>query len=87
MHLSQILPEVKTLTKSAGDFIRQESRQFESSKIEVKSKNSLVSYVDKQAEEKLVKGLKHIAYQHLVVQGKYPSMVLLHTKVRWGIYL
>ncbi|MDB2363546.1 inositol monophosphatase [Flavobacteriales bacterium] len=60
MHLSQILPEVKTLTKSVGDFIRQESRQFESSKIEVKSKNSLVSYVDKQAEEKLVKGLKHI---------------------------
>ena len=60
MNLSSLLPEVKTLTKSVGEFIRQEAKQFESSKIEVKSKNSLVSYVDKQAEEKLVEGLKRI---------------------------
>lgn len=60
MNLENILNPTIALAKSVGQFIRTEGQNFDTSKIEFKEFNNLVSYVDKQAEEKLVKGLKEI---------------------------
>lgn len=58
--MQKLLQDVIVLVKETGEFIRQESRKFDDSKIEYKGKNDLVSYVDKEAEQKLVKGLSDI---------------------------
>jgi myo-inositol-1(or 4)-monophosphatase len=54
--LQQILPVVE----EAAAFIRAEAGQVSEKDIEIKSRNSLVSYVDKMAEDILVKGLRSI---------------------------
>jgi myo-inositol-1(or 4)-monophosphatase len=46
--------------KSAGAFIRAEKDKLLSSQVEVKSRNSLVTYVDKQSERILVEHLKDL---------------------------
>ena len=54
------LPDVESIihiVKKAGDFIRKERNGFDKNAIETKSDNSLVSYVDKKAEELLVEEL------------------------------
>ncbi len=55
-----ICESVLPLVKSTGDFIKNELYQVEKSQIETKDLNSLVSYVDKEAEQLLVAGLKKI---------------------------
>jgi myo-inositol-1(or 4)-monophosphatase len=56
--LENILKEVIALSKEAGEFIREERKKFKQEFIEFKGLNDLVSYVDKEAEKILVKGLK-----------------------------
>ncbi len=56
----QLLQEVIVLVKETGDFIRTEAQNFDTSKIEYKGKNDLVSYVDQEAEKRLVKGLSEL---------------------------
>ncbi|MDB4447617.1 inositol monophosphatase [Roseivirga sp.] len=58
--MQKLLQDVIVLVKETGEFIRQESRKFDHSKIEYKGMNDLVSYVDKEAEKRLVKGLSEI---------------------------
>jgi len=58
--MQKLLQEVIVLVKETGEFIRQESKKFDASKIEYKGLNDLVSYVDKEAEKKLVDGLASI---------------------------
>lgn len=58
--LTELGFEVKSLVMQVGEFIRRESNHFNSSKIEHKGLNDLVSYVDKEAEKQLVKGLRLI---------------------------
>ncbi|ELR72179.1 Inositol-1-monophosphatase [Fulvivirga imtechensis AK7] len=58
--LDPVLKSVKTLTQEVGDFIRSESKNFKTSDIEHKGFNDLVSYVDKEAERKLVDGCRQI---------------------------
>lgn len=60
MNLEEITKKVCSLTQQVGQFIKAERANFSSVDIETKSKNSLVSYVDKEAEKKLVEGLKSI---------------------------
>lgn len=48
------------LIKSTGVFIKGELNKVTQAQIETKDLNSLVSYVDKEAEKQLVKGLKVI---------------------------
>ena len=57
MDLSTLIPGVIELSKKVGEFIRQESLTFDSAHIEYKGLHDMVSYVDKTAEEMLVKGL------------------------------
>lgn len=55
--MQQLLQEVIVLVKEVGDFIRYEAQNFDESKIQYKGKNDLVSFVDQEAEKRLVKGL------------------------------
>ncbi len=55
--LKTLCLESCTLIKEVGIFIQQELGKVKTSEIEVKDLNSLVSYVDKEAEKKLVEGL------------------------------
>ncbi len=59
-NLEQILAGLKSLVEDVGDFIRQESRSFDRSSIQLKRLNDLVSYVDKTAESMLVEGLSKL---------------------------
>ena len=58
--LSVIGKAAKEVVQEVGKFIRTESTQFDTIKIEHKGLNDLVSYVDKEAEKQLVDGLRAI---------------------------
>ncbi len=58
--LEQIFLQCHPLIISTGKFLLKELGKVKGTDIEVKSLNSLVSYVDKTAEEKLVEGLQKI---------------------------
>jgi myo-inositol-1(or 4)-monophosphatase len=56
-----VVSQVIDLTRSVGAFIDHEGRQFDRSRIEQKQRfNNLVSYVDHEAERRLVAGLSKI---------------------------
>ncbi len=48
---------VAKLAEEVALYIKTEQKKFKTSSVEIKSLNSLVSYVDRTAEEKLVEGL------------------------------
>ncbi|MBN8701688.1 MAG: inositol monophosphatase [Bacteroidetes bacterium] len=58
MDLEKICKEVIPVVKTVGLFIKQQRITFNESKVEFKGGNDLVSYVDKTAEEQLVKYLQ-----------------------------
>lgn len=60
MDLEKLTAEVARIAREAGAFIRQEGASFDAAKIEYKGLNDLVSYVDKGAEERIVKGLSEL---------------------------
>ncbi len=57
MELKSLLDNVLIVTEDAASFIRSQAGKVKADEIEAKSRNSLVSYVDKQAEHILVNGL------------------------------
>jgi myo-inositol-1(or 4)-monophosphatase len=58
--LKELTDKVALAALKAGDFIQKQSAIFETDKIEYKGVNDLVSYVDKTAEEMIVKSLQEI---------------------------
>lgn len=56
-NLKEILHETISLSKQVAAFIKHEQEHFKASSIEYKGLNDLVSFVDKEAEQKLVQGL------------------------------
>lgn len=60
MNYELLCNKVIAIARLTGNFIRKESLAFDSSSIEYKGLNDLVSYVDKTAERQLVKNLKKI---------------------------
>lgn len=61
MNLSSIETRVISLCEEVGNFIRTESQRFDRSAVELKGNfTNLVSYVDKESERRLVKGLLEI---------------------------
>ncbi|WMN07643.1 inositol monophosphatase family protein [Marivirga arenosa] len=60
MELNTIHEEAIKLIKEVGEFIKIESQNFNSDKVEHTGFNDLVSYVDKEAEKRLVEGLGRI---------------------------
>jgi len=59
-NIEVIYQEAIAVSKDVADFIRKELYQITPDQIEEKDKNSLVSYVDKTAEEMIVKRLSKI---------------------------
>ncbi len=55
-----ITEQVIKIAKEAGNFIRKEKGKIKTENIEIKSLNSLVTYVDKSAEKMIVEGLKQL---------------------------
>ena len=60
MDLELLCEKVNELSREVGAFIKNEVKQVRQQDIETKSLNSLVSYVDKQAEEKIVQRLAQL---------------------------
>lgn len=61
MNLESIEKNVVDISREVGEFIKKEGASFDRTKIELKQGfNNLVSYVDKEAERKLVDVLKRI---------------------------
>jgi len=60
MNLEHICQQVIALSKEVGGFLLQESKNFDLANIEYKGAKDLVSYVDREAETKLVAGLEKI---------------------------
>ena len=58
--LDKICGRVRSLAEKTGAFIQQQRGQIRLSDVETKSMNSFVTYVDKESEKRLVKGLKKI---------------------------
>jgi myo-inositol-1(or 4)-monophosphatase len=58
--LGELTKRAIGVIKIAGEFITNEAKSFRQSAVEYKGSNDLVSYVDKTAEEILVKGLQGI---------------------------
>lgn len=57
MDLKEIVAQTEIIAKHAGAFIREERKYFNIGKVENKGFNDLVSYVDKEAEKRIVDGL------------------------------
>lgn len=60
MDYKNICEQAVGVIKEVGEFILREAELFSLTDVETKSKNSFVTYVDKNAEEKLVQGLSAI---------------------------
>ncbi|MCO5947577.1 inositol monophosphatase family protein [Mucilaginibacter flavidus] len=60
MELEKIINSVIEISKQAGSFIREQRKTFSADRIELKGLNDLVSYVDKTAEEIIVKALADV---------------------------
>jgi myo-inositol-1(or 4)-monophosphatase len=58
--LRKICFEVCELSKKVGEFIYGEQKNIRAETVEIKSVNSLVTYVDKTAEKKIVERLKEL---------------------------
>jgi myo-inositol-1(or 4)-monophosphatase len=58
--LEEITQEVVVIARKAGAFIAQERASFDHSKVQLKGKSDLVSYVDKEAEKIIVSELQAI---------------------------
>ncbi len=58
--LRDITLATNVLTLQVGQFIREQQNQLKAGDVQTKSLNSLVSYVDVEAEKMLVEGLKNI---------------------------
>lgn len=60
MDLQNICDQLETIAKKVGQFIREERLKISDEDIELKGKASLVTYVDKNAEQMIVDELKKI---------------------------
>jgi myo-inositol-1(or 4)-monophosphatase len=60
MDLELLTQKTIEIVRQASSFIQQEAALFSRDKIEYKDLNNLVSYVDKEAEKLLVKGLSEL---------------------------
>lgn len=60
MNYENLCIEVQNIARNVGSFIREEGKKVTASDVELKSKASLVTYVDKAAEATIVKALREL---------------------------
>ncbi len=72
MH-NQLKKDVENLTNDIAKFIRNESKNFDKSKIEIKGLNDLVSYVDKEAETQIINVLQNLLPEAKFITEEKPD--------------
>jgi len=78
--------KVIDISKEVGEFIRNEGKNFDTKNIEYKGKNDLVSYVDRTAEEKLMKAFREILPEAAFIAEETASeKKLSEKKFHWVI--
>ena len=60
VNLELLTKSVCDIAKTAGNFIKEERKSFDLKKVDTKGLNQLVSYVDIEAEKKIVLGLSQL---------------------------
>jgi myo-inositol-1(or 4)-monophosphatase len=86
MNLAQILNGVIKASREVGHFIRTEGAAFDLSKIEQKTVfNNLVSYVDKEAEKRLVTVLRALVPQAGFITEEGTVEQSLNQEYKWII--
>ncbi|MDX1284333.1 MAG: inositol monophosphatase family protein [Draconibacterium sp.] len=60
MNYKELCFQVQNIARNTGLFIKEEQKKITASEIEIKSVSSLVTYVDKTAEQKIVRALKEL---------------------------
>lgn len=60
MDLEQLISEVKILARAVGKYLKEEQRELRKRDIEMKGSRDYVTYIDKEAEKRLVEGLKKL---------------------------
>ena len=71
---SEKVQSAEALIREVGAWIQQQRQNFQATSVETKSLNALVSYVDREAEERLVTGLAALlpGCGFLGEEGDYP---------------
>ena len=70
MNLDKIRDQAIVVIKEAGDWIKSQRDSFTKNHIEEKGLNNLVSYVDKEAEHKLVSALTNIFPEEMCIRDR-----------------
>lgn len=60
MNIDTICTKVQQIARSTGEYLKSEQAKLAKSEIELKSTRNYVTYIDKEAENQLVQGLKKI---------------------------
>ena len=60
MDLEKLNSEVKLFARSTGEYLKSEQTELKKRDIEMKGTRDYVTYIDKEAETRLVAGLKKL---------------------------
>ncbi len=60
MNIEYICEQVVELSLTVGEYLREENKRLDKSRVEVKGENDFVTYVDKESEKRLIEGLSNI---------------------------
>ena len=60
MNIKRIADEVSALARTTGDYLKAEQQSLQQGEIELKGTRNYVTYIDKEAERRLVEGLSFI---------------------------
>lgn len=87
--LSLLCARVADLARQAGAFIQQERATFDLARIEYKGHSDLVSYVDREAEQLLVTGLRQLlpTAGFLTEEGTAPTASDTDGQAEGGIWI
>jgi len=74
MNLKEVTLKVVELTKIIGQYIQSEATRFSTNDVKEKGLHDLVSYVDKEAEKRLVKALSEIVPEAGFIAEESPQL-------------
>ncbi|MCH8554455.1 MAG: inositol monophosphatase [Schleiferiaceae bacterium] len=84
LNLKQLTNQAGRIAIAAGKWMRKQQQTFDKNAIETKSFNSLVSYVDKGAEEYIVKHLLQLT-PNAEILGEESGLATTDSDLRWII--
>ncbi len=85
MKLEKVCKQVVAVAREVGYFLKKEVESFDISQIEYKGLNNLVSYVDRESENKLVEALGKIVNAGFVTEEDKNRQQLTDKEYHWII--